>query len=437
MTKRIDKALRKALDSRGHPLVETCHIGPEAALRLARHVRDAWGARRVMVVSDANTLAASEEAVHKELRDAGCRLVHKDFGPEPLEATDTLGDAVAEAAGSTDALAAVGSGTLCDLAKHAGTKLGKPVALYATAASMNGYTSGITAVKVRGLKRTMPCVPATAVFAEPRLLAAAPARMTAAGLADYLSKCSSGADWATAHFLRGEYYFPGALQFYEGILDEVFASAEDIGRGEPESVALLFEALVLSGLSMLVAGSSSPASGGEHLLSHYCDMWSAVRGTPHDLHGAQVGVGTLACLDLWARVLEMDPRAIDPAALAHAHPSPADVAALVREDWPEPVAGEVLAQWREKAPSPEPLREELARVRDGHAALYEHARRDYRPAETVRNAIRAAGGPVDPGELTVPPEVFQRALARARFIRNRFTVLDLAAELGLGANPET
>ena len=34
----------------------------------------------------------------------------------------------------------------------------------------------------------------------------------------------------------------------------------------------------LSGLSMTMAGTSAPASGGEHLISHTIDMVSAVEG---------------------------------------------------------------------------------------------------------------------------------------------------------------
>ena len=44
---------------------------------------------------------------------------------------------------------------------------------------------------------------------------------------------------------------------------------------------------------MTMAETSAPASGGEHLISHSLDMMSSIDGQPHDLHGRQVGIGTI------------------------------------------------------------------------------------------------------------------------------------------------
>jgi glycerol-1-phosphate dehydrogenase [NAD(P)+] len=51
---------------------------------------------------------------------------------------------------------------------------------------------------------------------------------------------------------------------------------------------LLATALMLNGIAMEICGSSRPASGGEHLISHALDATSA---RPR-LHGLQVGVAT-------------------------------------------------------------------------------------------------------------------------------------------------
>lgn len=414
----------------GQP-IQACYVGSDAAARLARFATERLGAS-CLIVADENTLAAGGERAVSALSAAGRHIIHKTYGPEPLEATEELGDEVAEASRNVDFIVAIGSGTLCDLAKHAGTKLNKPSVLFATAASMNGYTSGITALKARGLKRTTPCAPAIAVFADPEVVATAPPRMAAAGVADFLSKCSSASDWRTAHLLRNEYYSPKAMAFYEGTVERTLAAAEGVGRAEPEALAVVLEALLLSGLSMLAAGSSSPASGGEHLLSHYLDMKSALYGTPHDLHGAQVGVGTIHCLGLWEKVLSLDPAALDADALVAIQPGDGEIRAWIEEDWGPAVASEVLAQWQEKALPPERLRDEIARFKSQYQALCDGARQDYLPPATVAEAIRAAGGPVSAEELDAPAEEFAKAVKRARFIRNRFTVLDLAAELGLG-----
>jgi len=53
----------------------------------------------------------------------------------------------------------------------------------------------------------------------------------------------------------------------------------------------LASSLTMSGLAMEIAGSSRPASGSEHLISHALD---AICNKPR-LHGIQVGVATYLC----------------------------------------------------------------------------------------------------------------------------------------------
>ncbi len=414
---------------RGLPF-RACHVGPDAAARLAAFARGA-GAASCLLISDDNTYCAGGEDVARALAEAGLMVQHHRFGAGPIDGTDTLGDEVARGADGVDLVVAVGSGTLTDLAKYAGDRLRRPVLLYPTAASMNGYTSGITALKVRGLKRTLPCTPAAGVFANPEHVATGPQRMTAAGVADFLSKCSSSTDWRASHILQGVVFDPKAREFFEGIQERLIDAAPRVGRGEPEAVALALEALLLSGFSMVIAGSSAPASGGEHLISHYLDMKAALGGTPHDLHGTQVGVATVYCLGLWEKVLALTRGAIDIEGLIAAQPSDAQVSAWIREDWGEQVGAEVQAQWDAKKMDAAALRRFLERVRAELPRMQRELPEDLLPSAVVARAIRESGGPVAPEDLDAPIDEYHKALTRARYIRNRFTVLDLAQDLGL------
>lgn len=414
---------------RGLPF-HACHVGSDAAVRLGKFVRHR-GAATCLLISDQNTYRAGGEEVTRALVDAGVVVQHHDFGAEPIDGTDVLGDEVARLSEGMDAIVAVGAGTLCDLAKFAADKLKKPSVFYATAASMNGYTSGITALKVRGLKRTLPCTPAIGIFANPEHVATAPQRMTAAGVADFLSKCSSSTDWRASHILQDVAFDPKAREFFEGIQDKLLADAPRVGRGEPEAVALALEALLLSGFSMVIAGSSAPASGGEHLISHYLDMKSALYGTPHDLHGTQVGVATVYCLGLWEKILALDTGAIDVDKLIAAQIPDDQVRAWIREDWGAEVGAEVQQQWDTKKMDAAALRKFLERMRAELPRMKRELPADLLPAATVAKAIRESGGPTAPEDLHAPVEEYRKAVARARYIRNRFTVLDLAQDLGL------
>jgi glycerol-1-phosphate dehydrogenase [NAD(P)+] len=78
--------------------------------------------------------------------------------------------------------------------------------------------------------------------------------------------------------------------------------------GQRESIesdgflTVLAEALVLSGMSMAFAGSSRPASGGDHEILHAIDK--LFPGTAN--HGELAGLGALFCLHLRTTFLGQD-----------------------------------------------------------------------------------------------------------------------------------
>ena len=109
-------------------------------------------------------------------------------------------------------LIAVGSGTINDLCKYASALDGKPYAVFATAPSMNGYTSVNAAITVEGHKKSLPAQAAAGVFFDLEVLAAAPVRLIRAGLGDSVCRCTAQADWLLAHLLLGRPYRARALR---------------------------------------------------------------------------------------------------------------------------------------------------------------------------------------------------------------------------------
>ena len=58
---------------------------------------------------------------------------------------------------------------------------------------------------------------------------------------------------------------------------------------------------------MSYAGVSRPASGMEHYFSHIWEMTALARHESHELHGIQVGVGTLLSLAVYEEIREIKP----------------------------------------------------------------------------------------------------------------------------------
>ena len=75
-------------------------------------------------------------------------------------------------------------------------------------------------------------------------------------------------------------------------MDKCFAKAEGLKDRDPESLGALLEALTLTGVAMALVNISRPASGAEHMLSHFWEMDYIARGLNPNHHGIQVGVAT-------------------------------------------------------------------------------------------------------------------------------------------------
>ena len=101
--------------------------------------------------------------------------------------------------------------------------------------------------------------------------------MIAAGLGDLLSRSVSLADWYLSHRLSGTEFSAETTALVEesGRLCDGLAS--ELPNRAPIAIARLMTALLISGEAMAQAGSSAPASGAEHLISHYLYFLEIVR----------------------------------------------------------------------------------------------------------------------------------------------------------------
>jgi glycerol-1-phosphate dehydrogenase [NAD(P)+] len=268
--------------------------------------------------------------------------------------------------------------------------------------------------------------------ADLEVLAGAPPAMTASGFGDLLGKVTAGADWLVADALGVEPVDPTAWELAQGPLRGAIGRPAELAGGDTDALGRLVEGLVLSGLAMQAHASSRPASGAEHQFSHLWEM----EGLGHDRrpplsHGFKVGVGTVAVAALYERLLERDLAALDAGALARAWPGPAEAEAAVRAAHTTPGLDEAaVAETLAKHADPETLTRRLARLADTWPALRDRLRAQLLPAAELRALLAAAGAPTHPRELGLAMGAFRDTYRRARMIRRRYTVLDLAAETG-------
>lgn len=388
-----------------------------------------------LVAVDENTWRVAGERLADALNEAGQDWQRWDVplrdGESHPMCDDSRVAACQAALGEMGATAgiAVGSGTINDIVKLAAHRLNLHMACVGTAPSMNGFTSGIAAVLSQGIKTTVPCTAPIVVIADVDVMAEAPARMIQSGLGDLLSKPVSNSDWALSSILIGTPFSEAAMGIIEAGSDMLDGVAPKLPERDREAVARLCGSLMLSGLAMSVAGSSSPASGGEHLISHYIDMTAHAYHLPYDFHGCQVGVGTLTTAFVYEKLKALDPSTIDIDARV-ASLLPWDAYREVLRERFDALFDAVEKHAKPAYPTPDSLRQRLNTVVARWDDLMVGISHTLRPEASIEAELRDAGCPVRFKDLGIDRQRAHDAILHCKDIRNRYTVLHLAWELG-------
>jgi glycerol-1-phosphate dehydrogenase [NAD(P)+] len=196
----------------------------------------------------------------------------------------------------------VGGGTKIDVAKLSSARQETPFISVPTTASHDGIASPLSSVKGFEKPYSIMAQAPIAIIADTNIIMQAPWRFAVSGCGDVIAKFTAVRDWKLAHDEINEYYggYAASLALMSSKL--VMKSAELIKQKSEEGLRVLIEALISCGVSMSIAGSSSPCSGSEHLFSHALDMIKP----NHAMHGEQCGVGTIMMAHLhranWRRV---------------------------------------------------------------------------------------------------------------------------------------
>lgn len=384
--------------------------------------------RTALIVADEITWEVAGKKVSELLKTSGCRGREVIFSL-PLHATDEVANWLSAQWSQDIALVfAVGSGTINDLVKWAASRAEVPYIAVPTAASMNGYTSPISALLIQGFKRTQPCTPPEGVLTEPEVVASAPQRMTAAGYADLMSKAVADVDWQISNLLWGELYCPLPRRLVAEADEWLEGHLVELRENEHRAVTYLLEALLLSGIGMTIAGSSTPSSGAEHLISHWLEMKALKEGKEPSLHGLQVGIGTLVALTLYEMLLETTSGDWKPSESELISPEE------LKDEFSErygAISERVLSEFSYKWLSSEKAKEVRLKLASNWEKVKEIVISTWVPPEIYRHRLSLVGAATHPREIGVSVGELREAVLHAREIRRRWTVLDTAFLVGL------
>jgi glycerol-1-phosphate dehydrogenase [NAD(P)+] len=394
----------------------------------------------VVVLAAGTPMSVSGRDVRAVIKDALRRFPVQwvTLGRHADEPTVAAAAAAAAGAGAGCVLT-VGSGTITDIGKAA-VPGGVPLVAVQTATSVNGYADPFSVLLRRGVKRTTRTRWPDALVIDPGVLSAAPAELNRAGVGDLMAMFTASADWylAAAIGAGGDPPYRAAVASLTRTHgDRLLALAAGGLDADPGRLAELARILTLSGIGMGVAGSTAPASGMEHAISHLLEMAAAARGNHASFHGTQVGVASVVAAVTWARVrrriaegaLNRPARLPDPDTVEEGITqafAPIDRTGAMAAECYHDYAIK-LGRLGSLAGGGDPLASLRADWAAHEAVLDELL---IEPGE-LASALRAAGLPAGFGELPDVSDAAARwAVASCMLMRQRFGVADLAVLIG-------
>ncbi len=403
---------------------EYLYYGQGSYAALPKVIEEFSPGGKVLVVADKRTFEAAGKDVMALLpKNNTTSYIVEDSDGEPPAADDVTKDRILQEAPPAEIYIAVGSGVINDLVKWVAFLREKPYITVPTAASMNGYASANVAATIGGLKMLFHADACKSVHVSPRVLMDAPYTLTASGLGDVLAKSVSSADWKLNQYLFGEYYCQFSVDLLKDLEPIYLNNPVEIKNKDPQAIQALFEALFYSSIAMTITGTSSPASGGEHLISHTLDMTANRDHRIHDLHGRQVGVATILMGALYDRIMNIDKPVF--------HEPPESIDTVFWGSLSTVVEKEYIkkkAKFKKAAISlshQQKWRELQDKIRPGLL-----------PPQKLKNCLSLANAAhrycdiMDNGQ-PLQKEKFLNVVLNANQMRERFTILDLAIMLGI------
>lgn len=279
--------------------IDKVYIGQGALSQFGELCRDY---KSILIVADENTYKAAGEktegAVSEKIKD---RVIFT--GSEVLIPDERAIAAVTKKLPGADLIIGIGSGVIQDLCKYVSHFSGIPYMISATAPSMDGYASTGAAMILNGMKETVPAGVPKAIVADTDVLKNAPFEMIKAGYGDIVGKYSALNDWELSRVVNGEYFCEYIYGLTLETVEKTLSLAEGISSGDAESIGTLMEALITVGILMSFAGSSRPASGSEHHLSHFFEITGIVNGEKYLPHGIDVAYSTVITAKIREKII--------------------------------------------------------------------------------------------------------------------------------------
>lgn len=372
--------------------------------------------KKIYVVSDETAMRVSE-GILPSLDNAGFTYETKVY-PDMRYAYLATSREIMEAAKDFDGILSIGTGSVNDVCRYAAAQTNKAFAIFATAPSMDGFASDSAPLIENNFKISYQCRQPSIVIADTNILAAAPTELKAAGFGDILAKYVGIVDWKVAKYTVNEYYCDNIVALVRRAVDNVAAMADKINVCDPDAAKAVLDSLILTGCAMQLAKSSRPASGSEHVMSHFWEIHKLEKGIWPDYHGKKVGIATLLVTRIYKKLLAY--KSIEP------HKENLDLEDVYKHYSPK--NHDEIRGYNVPNPTDEI---DMENLKAHWGDILNSIENDLPSAEALYDMMVKAGCVTDIAEANLSPEFALEALKYSPFMRRRITLLRIIHMLGI------
>jgi glycerol-1-phosphate dehydrogenase [NAD(P)+] len=388
---------------------------------------------RVWVLSDENTEKAAGAACKGHLSRFRVSETVLPARPRARTTPDIIRIlSGGEDARSADLVLSVGGGTVSDIGKKVSHILGVPNWCVATAPSVDAYSSGTSALKLKDGHRTERARPSELIFADLAVLEQAPEILFLSGVGDLLAKYLSYLDWNLSALITGEFICEETARLCLDSAREALEAVRTLDGDRRVAVRSLTDAILLSGLAMQAVGASRPASSAEHTISHFWEIAGFVGEEAHDLHGLLVGLSCFILLPGYRAFYEELPALrIDPTERAgRLAAEPGWERALVPEM--ERFRPQIEREMGQRRADPPDYHSRLRSTKENQASIASLAVPILSELDRSVAVLQSRGFPFRLADYKLDPEKAILPVRWVRCLRNRYSSFDLIHEVGAG-----
>jgi len=225
------------------------------------------------------------DSIQKSLKEANIQIAKIEtitdinFEKISIEAFEISND--------VEALIGVGGGKAIDAVKYMSFLKKIPFISIPTSTSNDGFSSPGASLLVNGRRMSLPAKTPYGIIIDIDVIKGAPEKFIFSGIGDLVSNITALYDWKFEED-NGKVIIDDFATMISKKAVNSFVRTEFKTIKDDLFLKELVDSLTLNGISMEIAGNSSPASGSEHLISHALDKFIE---SPQ-LHGIQVGIAT-------------------------------------------------------------------------------------------------------------------------------------------------